>query len=114
MAATDPIHIFAFLPHMHKLGRNLRSVVNRANGTQETVFDEPFDFMQQIHYAASVDLMPGDTITSTCTFNNDTPLPVGFGPSSEQEMCYQFVLSSPAGALKNGVFGLNGASTNCW
>jgi hypothetical protein len=29
-------------------------------------------------------------------------------------MCYQFVLSSPAGALKNGAFGLNGASTNCW
>jgi hypothetical protein len=114
MSATDPIHIFTFLPHMHKLGRNLRSVVNRANGTQETVFDKPFDFMQQIHYPASIDLMPGDTVTSTCTFHNDTPLPVAFGPSSEQEMCYQFVLSSPAGALKNGVFGLNGASTNCW
>jgi len=114
MNATDPIHLFAFLPHMHKLGRNLRSVVNRANGMQETVFDKPFDFNQQIHYEVSVDMQPGDTITSTCTFMNDTTAPVAFGPSSSQEMCYQFVLSSPAGALKNGVFGLNGASTNCW
>lgn len=114
MNATDPIHIFAFLPHMHKLGRNMRSVINRANGTQEQVFDMPFDFNHQIHYEVSVDLYPGDTITSTCTFFNDTAAAVPFGNSSDTEMCYQFAMASPASALKNGVFGLNGASNNCW
>jgi hypothetical protein len=114
MNATDPIRIFAFLPHMHKLGRNMRSVINRANGMREEVFNRPFDFMQQIHYDVNVELHPGDTITSTCTFVNDTGRAVTYGSSSDNEMCYQFVLSSPAGALKNGAFGLNGATTNCW
>ena len=114
MNATDPVHIFAFLPHMHNLGRHMKSVVNRAGGMQEVVFDKPFDFNQQISHAVSIDLMPGDTITSTCTFMNGTPAPVSFGSSTTQEMCYQFALSSPAGALKNGAFGLNGSTTNCW
>ena len=81
---------------------------------QEVVFDKPFDFNQQISHSVSVDLMPGDTITSTCTFMNGTAAPVSFGSSTTQEMCYMFALSSPAGGLKNGVFGLNGSSTNCW
>jgi hypothetical protein len=114
MDATTPIHIFAFLPHMHKLGRNMRSVVNRANGTREEVFNLPFDFNYQIHYDVAVDLYPGDTITSTCTFLNDTNAPVPFGNSSDTEMCYQFAFSYPAGALHNGAFGLNGATNNCW
>ena len=114
MNATDPIHIFAFWPHMHFLGRNMRSVVNRANGTVEEVFNQPFDFNQQIHYDASVDLYPGDTITTTCTFFNDTTASVAYGSSTNSEMCYQFAFSTPAGALTNGVFGLNGANNDCW
>lgn len=99
---------------MHQLGRNMRSVVNRAGGAVEEVFNKPFDFNQQIHYEANVDIHPGDTITSTCTFFNNTQAAVPFGPSSEQERCYQFVFSYPAGALRNGAFGLNGATNNCW
>lgn len=114
MNAGDPIHIFTFLPHMHKLGRSMRSVVNRGGGATEEVFNKPFDFNQQIHYEVAVDLFPGDTITSTCTFFNNTGASVAYGPSSEQEMCYQFAISYPAGALKNGAFGLNGATNNCW
>jgi hypothetical protein len=114
MNATDPIHIFAFLPHMHKLGRNMRSLVTRVNGMQEEVFNKPFDFNQQIHYEVSVDLFPGDAITSTCTFFNNTPAAVPFGNSSDTEMCYQFAFSYPAGGLTNHVFGLNGANNNCW
>ena len=59
-------------------------------------------------------LKPGDTITSTCTFQNDTGGNVAFGPSTKQEMCYQFSFSYPARALENGALGLIGATNVCW
>jgi hypothetical protein len=114
MNATDPIKIFSFWPHMHELGRHMKTVVHRANGTEEEVFNKPFDFNYQITYDAGIELHPGDTITSTCTFMNTTDLPVAFGPSSDQEMCYQFTFSYPAGALDNGVLSLVGATNTCW
>jgi len=113
MNATDPIHIFFFWPHMHQLGINMASSVTH-NGVTTEVFNKPFDFNHQIHYDASVDLFPGDTITATCTFNNTTPKNVPFGPSSTQEMCYQFAFAYPAHALDNGVISLIGASNTCW
>ena len=114
MNATDPIHIFQLWPHMHTYGRNMKTVVNRVNGTREEVFNKPFDFNQQITYDANIDLMPGDTITSTCTFDNTSPASVAFGPSTTQEMCYQFAFSYPAGALDNFVISLVGATNTCW
>jgi hypothetical protein len=113
MNATDPIHIFFFWPHQQQLGIHMRSVVNHSR-QQFQVFDEPFDFNYQIHYDASVDLYPGDTITTTCTFNNTTAGNVAFGPSSDQEMCYQFAYSYPAHGLDNGVISLIGATNTCW
>lgn len=111
-----PITLWGLNPHMHKLGRHMTAVVRRKDGKMETVFDLPFDFNAQISYPFSpaVVLEAGDSITSTCTFDNPTDLPVGYGPSSDQEMCYNFAVSYPLGALNNGVFGLNGALNNCW
>jgi hypothetical protein len=114
--SNAPITIWAFWPHMHKLGRHMTSVVNHMSGMSETVFDKDFDFNHQVHYVQSpmLVLQPGDTITSTCTFDNETNAAVAFGPSTEQEMCYQFAFSYPAGALDNGVASLIGATNTCW
>jgi hypothetical protein len=112
--ATDPVKIFFFWPHMHKYGRHMQSIVTRADGTQNMVFDKDFDFNYQITYDAAVDLNPGDVITSSCTFENTSTANVAFGPSTDQEMCYQFAYSYPAGALNNGVLSLVGATNTCW
>ena len=114
MNATDPIRIFTLWPHMHQYGRHMKSQITRANGTTEQVFDKPFDFNYQITYDTGLDLYPGDVITSTCTFENTSNASVAFGPSSNQEMCYQFAYSYPAGALDNGVPSLVGATNTCW
>ncbi len=34
--------------------------------------------------------------------------------SGMQEMCYQFTISYPYGALNNGVISLIGATNTCW
>jgi hypothetical protein len=114
MDGNEPIRIFTLWPHMHAHGRNMKSVVHRADGRNEEVFNKPFNFDYQITYDAAIELHPGDSITSTCTFMNTSDFPVAFGPSSDQEMCYQFAFSYPAGALDNGVPSLVGATNTCW
>ncbi|MGD8863161.1 MAG: hypothetical protein PVI30_24315 [Myxococcales bacterium] len=112
-----PITIIGFLPHLHTYGINMRSEVQRAgSSTWETVFDEPFDFNWQVHYMMEppVVLQPNDRIKSTCTFFNDSGANVAFGESTDEEMCYQFAFSYPAGALDNGVLSLIGATNTCW
>jgi hypothetical protein len=114
--SSEPVTIWAFMPHMHQLGRQMKSVVSRVDGTEETIFDKAFDFNSQIHYPMSpmVVLQPGDRIKSTCTFENTTNAPVAYGPSSDQEMCYMFTFAYPAGALDNHAFSLTGISNSCW
>jgi hypothetical protein len=92
----------------------MKSVINRVDGSKEEVFNKPFDFNYQVTYPQSLDLNPGDTITSTCDFLNTSNSNVAFGPSTTQEMCYQFTYSYPAGALENGVPSLVGATNTCW
>jgi hypothetical protein len=109
-----PIHIIAFVPHMHKIGSNMKSVIKRKNGMMEEVFNKPFSNENQLQYDVNVTLEPGETIVSTCTYQNKGTRNVGFGTSTDQEMCYQFAVSYPAHALENGIISLIGATNTCW
>jgi hypothetical protein len=111
-----PITIIGFSPHMHEIGIHMKSEVTRAAGGTEVVFDMPFQFDYQTNYTMNppVVMQPGDAITSTCTWRNDSPAAVGFGQSTKQEMCYQFALAYPYAALNNGVLSLIGATNTCW
>lgn len=111
-----PIKIIGFSPHMHTIGINMKSEVMRKAGGSEVVFDMPFQFDYQTNYTMNppVVLQPGDAITSTCRWKNDSAAAVGFGQSTTQEMCYQFALAYPYGALNNGVLSLIGATNTCW
>jgi hypothetical protein len=111
-----PITIIGFTPHMHTIGVNMKSVIMRSGGTMETVFDKPFVFDQQVNYMLNpvVTLQPGERIVSTCTYNNKTGRNVAFGQPTSSEMCYQFALAYPHGALNNGVLSLIGSTNTCW
>lgn len=114
MNDTDPINIVIFWPHMHQLGINMTATINRADGTKDAIFDEPFDFSSQLHFAVDHKLYPGDTLTTTCLFNNTTDRGVPFGESSNTEMCYMFTYAWPANTLENGATSLIGANNTCW
>jgi hypothetical protein len=112
--ATEDIHFIFSSPHMHKLGIHMTTVINRQDGMSETVVDNPFSFNDQRQYPITNVVHPGDTLTTTCTFMNDTDSVVGFGESTTSEMCYNFVLSYPAHALPNPLGGgLEGSSNMC-
>ncbi len=112
-----PITIMGYDPHMHLLGTNMNATVKRANGMTETAFDHPFLFDHQVNYMlprGGYILQPGDSITSTCTFNNTTNASVAFGQPTQAEMCYLFTFAYPYNALNNHVISLIGASNTCW
>jgi hypothetical protein len=100
-------------PHMHALGSHMKGELTRKDGTKSVLFDNPFSFDDQRSYDTPVILEPGDKIRTTCSYENDSNIPlVGFGTDSEAEMCYNFVLAYPAGSLASGV-SLTGTNSTC-
>ena len=95
--ASGPIQVFALSQHMHKLGKSMRSVVTR--GAQEIVLqDVPYDFDEQVFHLTPqlIELRPGDTLTTYCSYDNTTGAEVAFGPSSDDEMCFTDLFYYPA------------------
>jgi len=109
-----PIHIMGFEPHMHRLGKNMKTSVNHMDGMSEVIFDKPFSFGNETHYFEQYDLKAGETMTTSCTFDNDTNMGVPFGESTDTEMCYQFTFHYPAHSITNGAFSLLGVTDTCW
>ena len=96
------MHLLGASPHMHQLGRSMRSIVNHLDGTQETLVDVPaFDFESQGMYFPDEEILlrPGDSITTTCAYDNPNPWPVVFGEGTNDEMCFDFVLAYPVNTL---------------
>ncbi|MFI5308534.1 MAG: hypothetical protein ACHQ53_14340 [Polyangiales bacterium] len=94
---NERIHIIGANPHMHLKGNRMQVVLNRADGSMETIHDQPFDFNYQIGYGYDVWVEPGDSITTTCYYS----APATFGQSTTDEMCYWFAMAYPKLALTN-------------
>lgn len=100
---SAPVNIIKSWPHMHKMGRRMTAEIKRAaGGTIETLFDKPFDFNSQWQYDTPTVINPGDSIKTTCHFENDTATSVGFGEATTSEMCFNFTLAYPAHTLIGG------------
>jgi hypothetical protein len=94
----EPVHIIGVQPHMHTKGTHMKAEITRANGMKEMLHDAPFDFQYQHSYDANTMIMPGDSITTTCTYSS----PTSFGEGTNDEMCYLFTLYYPKLSLTNG------------
>lgn len=92
----EPIQVFALSQHMHKLGTHMKSVIDRP--TELVLQDVPYNFEEQTFHLVEphIQLMPSDTLTTHCTFNNTTGSAVGFGESSDDEMCFTDLFYYPA------------------
>ncbi len=97
---TTPVHVIKSWPHMHLLGTRMTATITRAATHQtETLFDEPFDFNDQVQYTFPTIINPGDTILTTCHFDNPNPYTVSFGEKTTDEMCFNFTVAYPAHTL---------------
>lgn len=104
--ASAPVQVFALSQHMHKRGVHLKTTLTRG-GTDTVLQDRPYNFeVQEFHHVTPVELRPGDTIKTDCTYMN-AGAPTGFGDSSDQEMCFSDLFFYPA---QNTNFICTGAS----
>lgn len=89
--------LFAILPHMHQLGRHFIAAHAPANGPRKVLLDLPYDFDEQRFFSlGALALAPGDAIEVECEFDNTGSASVGFGFSSDQEMCFAIAFRHPA------------------
>lgn len=97
------MHIIAASPHMHQLGRAMKTVLTRSGGATETVIDKPFNFESQGMYFNDQEIVvhAGDRLETTCTYDNPGTTNVGFGEGTGDEMCFNFVLAYPIDQLGN-------------
>lgn len=85
--------LVAIFPHMHQLGRHFRARIVGAGGTT-MLWDEDYQFeSQEFAPLPSVAVRAGDQLETECTWVNTTGSPVGWGDSSNAEMCFTILMS---------------------
>jgi hypothetical protein len=92
---TAPQNLFAVFPHMHQWGVHLKTVLN-ISGNDMVLHDDDYQFEHQaVETFEPIAVNPGDTITTTCTWNNTTGANLVYGESSDTEMCYSIMYRYP-------------------
>jgi len=99
------LHVLGGSPHMHELGRAFSTeLIRQGNQGSEMITDVPnFSFENQGMYLnePEVIIQPGDTLRTTCTYDNPTTSNVGFGEGTGDEMCFNFMLVYPIQEINN-------------
>ena len=112
----EPLTVIASFPHMHELGRSFSTEILRGGDETDTdaITEVPlYNFENQEFYVNDppLQIMPGDAIRTTCTYDNPYDFTVRFGEETEDEMCFNFVMAYPiemvgetrdCGTLDNG------------
>jgi len=95
-AVTQEQTIFALFPHMHQLGTHFKMSVTKG-GSEQMVHNDSYNFEEQAFTVFEpITLSPGDTINTECTWFNTIGQNVGWGDSSDSEMCFSILYRYPA------------------
>lgn len=83
---------------MHFTGAHMKTTGVPAVGTPTTVLDEDFDFEKQTYTLVDPPLLlkKGERLDVVCDYVNPRSETLGFGESSNQEMCFTFTYRYPA------------------
>ncbi|HET8931790.1 MAG TPA: hypothetical protein VFN67_00045, partial [Polyangiales bacterium] len=85
----ERVELIAAFPHMHLLGTSMKVEVGESDDEMKTVFvRDPYDFDDQHIEPLDLTLEPGDIARVTCGYNNTHSEVVGFGESTNTEMCF--------------------------
>ncbi len=80
-------------PHMHTLGTTFVTNLHHSGATSCMIHIPHWDFSWQgaYIYKSPISLTAGDTLTTTCTWDNPKSTPVTFGEGTDNEMCFNFL-----------------------
>lgn len=91
------VTLFMVNPHMHQLGTWMKVIAERDNAEDVVMHDAAYDFLdQKIYPITPVEMKQGDRVKVHCSYNNTTGSQVGWGDSSDQEMCFATTYRYPA------------------
>lgn len=95
---NDDVTVFAIMPHMHQYGTAMRVEVDG-----DVLYEGSYSFDDQRYFDVSPmrELSAGTRVGVHCEYDNPTSSSVGFGDSSNQEMCFALLYRYPA--LGDGV-----------
>jgi hypothetical protein len=98
---TAPVTLISASPHAHTYAKHMKFTLKRASGETIVMHDAAFDFNEQGTYALDkpLQIATGDTVETTCVYDNDSNSAVTFGENTENEMCFNFAVYYPKGAL---------------
>lgn len=102
LSGDEPVTLLTASPHGHRLAKHMKFSVERANGETIVMHDQSFNFEEQGQFELDepITLNKGDKLITTCTYDNDTDQTVTFGEDTGNEMCFNFALYYPEGALR--------------
>lgn len=86
----------AGMPHMHEAGKHFRQTIVHADGTESPFVElNNWEFETQLFYGFPTELKTGDTLKTTCTFDNQNIAGITSGPRTQDEMCFNFLYVTP-------------------
>lgn len=94
---ANDFHVFTLWPHMHQTAIH-QSLAITHNSSTSMMLDTDYNFTEQKNYPmVDTVIHTGDTITTTCSYQNSTGTVKTFGDSSDEEMCFTGIYRYPAG-----------------
>lgn len=85
----NDVRLFAFMPHMHLLGKRLELLTGADENNLQSVFvRDPYDFNNQYIEPLPLNIPAGSAVQTRCTYDNPGDKEVTFGESSYDEMCF--------------------------
>lgn len=95
----EPIHILRVATYMNALGKRATMQLDRIDGSTEVMFDEMRMPGLNISHDTPATVRVGDTLLSTCYYDNPSPSTVSVGVRNGSELCHFFALAYPAYTL---------------
>jgi hypothetical protein len=93
-------NMFTVWPHMHQHATHQTFKVTKSGVTTKILDNMPYSFEEQGNYPIMPMLLqPGDRVETSCTYVNNTGVPLRYGDSSNEEMCFTGVYKYPAGGI---------------
>jgi hypothetical protein len=98
---SRPVHLLSASAHAHTYAVHMKFTVRKADGREIVMHDDDFNFYEQESRALAepVTLETGDTVSTFCTYSNETAKSIRFGESTTDEMCFNFAVYYPMNAL---------------
>jgi len=93
---TEELRVLAAFPHMHRLGAEMHTQINRADGSSEDLINlTGWNFEAQRFYDTPSNLHPGDSVHTWCGSRNESGAATTSGSFTDEEMCFNFLYVSP-------------------